>query len=188
MGEPLPAHGHSEKHIPVHGQVCYAYIVLNIVTFSCFFSMLFLSVITASSHPLTLLTSLSPSFVPSLLSFSCTSSHHPHHSLPPSFSYFLPHTLHLPSHHPPPTHTHSYTHTHTYSHIHIHIRSHIHTNKHTHSHSHTHTHYRSYALQTPGVKSLWDLGLELFRRRLEMRQEVESKLVTGLLAAIEAER
>jgi hypothetical protein len=33
---------------------------------------------------------------------------------------------------------------------------------------------RSYALQTPGIKSIWDLGLDLFRRRLEERIEVGS--------------
>ena len=28
---------------------------------------------------------------------------------------------------------------------------------------------RSYVLQTPGVRSLWDLGLDLFRQRLEVK-------------------
>jgi cullin-4 len=47
---------------------------------------------------------------------------------------------------------------------------------------------RSYALQTPGVRSLWDLGLDLFRKRLGQRHEVQHKVVVGLLAAVESER
>jgi cullin-4 len=47
---------------------------------------------------------------------------------------------------------------------------------------------RSYALQTNGVRSLWDLGLDLFRRRLEVRADVQRKVIVGLLAAVEDER
>ena len=47
---------------------------------------------------------------------------------------------------------------------------------------------RSYALQTPGVRSLWDLGLDLFRQRLGQRRDVQHKVVVGLLAAVESER
>jgi hypothetical protein len=47
---------------------------------------------------------------------------------------------------------------------------------------------RSYALQTPGVRSLWDLGLDLFRKRLGQRHDVQHKVVVGLLAAVESER
>lgn len=48
---------------------------------------------------------------------------------------------------------------------------------------------RTYALQTGGVKAIWDFGLTLFNERLEIySQEIESKLIVGLLAAVEAER
>jgi len=47
---------------------------------------------------------------------------------------------------------------------------------------------RSYPLQTTGVRPLWELGIYLFRRRFEYRQEVEAKCVVALLSAVEAER
>lgn len=47
---------------------------------------------------------------------------------------------------------------------------------------------RTYVMQTAGVKSLWDLGLGLFRTHLERGQEVVRKAVTGLLRLLEKER
>ncbi|KAG0468748.1 hypothetical protein HPP92_018076 [Vanilla planifolia] len=47
---------------------------------------------------------------------------------------------------------------------------------------------RTYVKQTPNVRSLWDMGLQLFRRHLALSSEVESKIVAGLLELIEHER
>lgn len=47
---------------------------------------------------------------------------------------------------------------------------------------------RTYVKQTPNVRSLWDMGLYLFRKHLSSCQEVEHKTVTGLLRLIEKER
>ncbi|GKV36953.1 hypothetical protein SLEP1_g45035 [Rubroshorea leprosula] len=47
---------------------------------------------------------------------------------------------------------------------------------------------RTYVKQTPNVRSLWDMGLQLFRRHLALSAEVEHKTVTGLLRMIERER
>lgn len=47
---------------------------------------------------------------------------------------------------------------------------------------------RTYVKQTPNVKSLWDMGLQLFRKHLSLCREVEHKTVTGLLRMIERER
>jgi hypothetical protein len=47
---------------------------------------------------------------------------------------------------------------------------------------------RTYVMQTAGVKSLWDLGLGLFRSHLERGHEVVRKAVTGLLRLLEKER
>lgn len=47
---------------------------------------------------------------------------------------------------------------------------------------------RTYVMQTAGVKSLWDLGLGLFRTHLERGAEVVRKAVTGLLRLLEKER
>ncbi|CAN1227293.1 CUL4 [Linum grandiflorum] len=47
---------------------------------------------------------------------------------------------------------------------------------------------RTYVKQTPNVRSLWDMGLQLFRRHLSSAREVEHKTVTGLLQMIERER
>ncbi|KAL9253206.1 Cullin-4-like protein [Drosera capensis] len=47
---------------------------------------------------------------------------------------------------------------------------------------------RTYAKQTPNVRSLWDMGLQLFRKHLALCPEVEHKTVTGMLRLIERER
>ncbi|GFY88922.1 cullin4 [Actinidia rufa] len=47
---------------------------------------------------------------------------------------------------------------------------------------------RTYVKQTPNVRSLWDMGLQLFRRHLSLAAEVEHKTVFGLLKMIESER
>lgn len=47
---------------------------------------------------------------------------------------------------------------------------------------------RTYVKQNPNVRSLWDMGLQLFRKHLSLSQEVEHKTVTGLLGLIEKER
>ncbi|KAH9606913.1 hypothetical protein KSS87_009308 [Heliosperma pusillum] len=47
---------------------------------------------------------------------------------------------------------------------------------------------RTYVKQTPNVKSLWDMGLQLFRKHLSLCPEVQHKIVTGLLRMIERER
>ncbi|KAF2305428.1 hypothetical protein GH714_005201 [Hevea brasiliensis] len=44
---------------------------------------------------------------------------------------------------------------------------------------------RTYVKQTPNVRSLWDMGLHLFRKHLALSPEVEHKTVTGLLRMIE---
>ncbi|KAF7840480.1 cullin-4 [Senna tora] len=47
---------------------------------------------------------------------------------------------------------------------------------------------RTYVKQTTNVRSLWDMGLQLFRKHLSLSPEVEHKTVTGLLRMIEHER
>ncbi|CAK9237113.1 unnamed protein product [Sphagnum troendelagicum] len=47
---------------------------------------------------------------------------------------------------------------------------------------------RTYVIQNSGVRSLWDMGLQLFRRHLSACPEVELKTVSGLLRLIEQER
>ncbi|KAG4381955.1 hypothetical protein GLYMA_15G249700v4 [Glycine max] len=47
---------------------------------------------------------------------------------------------------------------------------------------------RTYVKQTANVRSLWDMGLQLFRKHLSLSPEVEHKTVTGLLRMIESER
>lgn len=47
---------------------------------------------------------------------------------------------------------------------------------------------RTYVKQTPHVRSLWDMGLQLFCRHLSSSREVEHKTVTGLLRMIDQER
>ncbi|XP_055803011.1 cullin-4-like [Solanum dulcamara] len=47
---------------------------------------------------------------------------------------------------------------------------------------------RTYVKQTPNGHSLWDMGLQLFRKHLCPASEVEHKIVFGLLRMIESER
>ncbi|KAK4271848.1 hypothetical protein QN277_020479 [Acacia crassicarpa] len=47
---------------------------------------------------------------------------------------------------------------------------------------------RTYVKQTANVRSLWDMGLQLFRKHLSLSSEVEHKTVTGVLRMIESER
>lgn len=47
---------------------------------------------------------------------------------------------------------------------------------------------RTYVIQTTGVSSLWDLGLQLWRNNIISEQEIEKKLILGLLTLIERER
>ena len=47
---------------------------------------------------------------------------------------------------------------------------------------------RTHIVQTPNLRSVWDMGLVLFRSQLEAYQQVLQKLVNGLLQLIEAER
>ncbi|GFQ05652.1 cullin-4 [Phtheirospermum japonicum] len=47
---------------------------------------------------------------------------------------------------------------------------------------------RTYVKQTPNVRSLWDMGLQLFHKHLSLASEVEHKTVFGLLKMIEGER
>ncbi|XP_077253878.1 cullin-4-like isoform X1 [Tasmannia lanceolata] len=47
---------------------------------------------------------------------------------------------------------------------------------------------RTYVKQTPNVRSLWDMGLQLFCKLLCSSTEVKHKTVTGLLRLIERER
>ncbi|BBM97655.1 cullin 3 [Marchantia polymorpha subsp. ruderalis] len=47
---------------------------------------------------------------------------------------------------------------------------------------------RTYVIQNSNVRSLWDMGLQLFRKHLSSCPEVENKTVSGLLKLIEKER
>ena len=47
---------------------------------------------------------------------------------------------------------------------------------------------RTYVKQTPNVRSMWDMGLQLFRKHLSLAAEVEHKTVFGLLRMIESDR
>ena len=47
---------------------------------------------------------------------------------------------------------------------------------------------RTYVMQTPAIRSLWEMGLHLFRQNLEQRTDVERKLIDGLLHLIGRER
>lgn len=47
---------------------------------------------------------------------------------------------------------------------------------------------RTYVKQTSNVRSLWDMGLQLFHKHLSLASEVERKTVFGLLKMIERER
>ncbi|XP_010529158.1 PREDICTED: cullin-4 [Tarenaya hassleriana] len=47
---------------------------------------------------------------------------------------------------------------------------------------------RKYVIQNPNVRSLWEMGLQLFRKHLSLSPDVEQRTVTGLLRMIEQER
>lgn len=47
---------------------------------------------------------------------------------------------------------------------------------------------RGYVLRSPGLESLWDLGLRTFRERVLEHSSILSRLVAGLLEMVEAER
>ncbi|ESQ55574.1 hypothetical protein EUTSA_v10024458mg [Eutrema salsugineum] len=47
---------------------------------------------------------------------------------------------------------------------------------------------RKYVIQNPNIRSLWEMGLQLFRKHLSLAPEVEQRTVTGLLSMIENER
>ena len=47
---------------------------------------------------------------------------------------------------------------------------------------------RTYVLQHPGVLSIWDLGLDTFRRHILTHQLVQTRTVDGVLMLIEQER
>ncbi|KAH7426369.1 hypothetical protein KP509_11G098900 [Ceratopteris richardii] len=47
---------------------------------------------------------------------------------------------------------------------------------------------RRYVIQTSNIRSLWDMGLQLFCKHFEACPDVENKTVTGLLRLIEKER
>ena len=47
---------------------------------------------------------------------------------------------------------------------------------------------RKYVKQTRNVRSLWDMGLQLFRKHLSLSPDVEHKTLTGLLRMVETER
>ncbi|CAM9253342.1 unnamed protein product [Pylaiella littoralis] len=49
---------------------------------------------------------------------------------------------------------------------------------------------RSFVLQTPSLRSIWDMGLELFRTYFQANalEEVEAKTVAGILSLVERER
>ena len=46
---------------------------------------------------------------------------------------------------------------------------------------------RSYVIQTPGLRSIWDFGLEIFRAHLRRRRDLELKLTAALQATVERE-
>ncbi|CAN0039454.1 unnamed protein product [Sphacelaria rigidula] len=47
---------------------------------------------------------------------------------------------------------------------------------------------RSFVLQAPALRSIWDMGLELFRNSLQEFSEVEAKTIAGILTLVERER
>lgn len=48
--------------------------------------------------------------------------------------------------------------------------------------------YRSYALQHPGVKVIWDAGNEIFKKQLEAQPEILHRIISGLLGTVESYR
>lgn len=47
---------------------------------------------------------------------------------------------------------------------------------------------RTYVLQSPGIVSIWDMGLELFKKHILLNKFVQTRVVEGLLMLIEKER
>ncbi|XP_044764848.1 cullin-4A [Coccinella septempunctata] len=47
---------------------------------------------------------------------------------------------------------------------------------------------RTYVLQNPNISSIWDMGLELFRKYIVLNTLVQTRIVEGLLMLIEKER
>ncbi|KAL3290377.1 hypothetical protein HHI36_023719 [Cryptolaemus montrouzieri] len=47
---------------------------------------------------------------------------------------------------------------------------------------------RTYVLQNPNISSIWDMGLELFRKYIVLNTLVQTRVVEGLLMLIEKER
>ena len=47
---------------------------------------------------------------------------------------------------------------------------------------------RSYVLPQPGLRPLWEAGLDTLRMHLSARPALASRVVRGLLAAVERER
>jgi hypothetical protein len=45
-----------------------------------------------------------------------------------------------------------------------------------------------YVKNVPNLSSVWDMGLQLFRKHISLSPEIEHKTVTGLLRLIESER
>lgn len=47
---------------------------------------------------------------------------------------------------------------------------------------------RSYVIKDPSLRSLWDMGLSLFRKYLQANPDIESKIINGFLFIIKQER
>lgn len=47
---------------------------------------------------------------------------------------------------------------------------------------------RSYALHTIGIRTIWNMGLTILRQQIEIKHEVENKIIVGLLVACESDR
>lgn len=47
---------------------------------------------------------------------------------------------------------------------------------------------RGYVLNNPLVFSIWDLGLDLFKKHIILNKVVQSRCITGLLSLIDRER
>ncbi|CAG8716837.1 7027_t:CDS:10 [Cetraspora pellucida] len=47
---------------------------------------------------------------------------------------------------------------------------------------------RTYVLQTPGIASIWDMGIELFRKHIMSSNDVRQKTLNGLLSLIKRDR
>jgi hypothetical protein len=45
--------------------------------------------------------------------------------------------------------------------------------------------YSGYALQTAGIRTLWDMGNDVFRYQLEQCPELLDRILTGLLETVE---